>query len=85
MESGGGGGYGDPLERDPEAVRADVREGFVSAERAREGYGVVLGAAGEVDGGDSLGRGRFRIGCGRTRPTPIPGFGGGAARFASPP
>ena len=41
MESGGGGGYGDPLERDPEAVRADVREGFVSAERAREGYRTV--------------------------------------------
>ena len=49
MESAGGGGYGDPLERDPEAVRADVREGFVSAERAREGYGVVLDVAGEVD------------------------------------
>ena len=38
---GGGGGYGDPLERDPEAVRTDVREGFVSAERAREGYRTV--------------------------------------------
>ena len=50
MESGGCGGYGDPIERDPqEAVRADVREGFVSAERARDGYGVVLDAAGEVD------------------------------------
>ena len=67
MESGGGGGYGDPLERDPEAVRADVREGFVSAERARDGYGVVLDAAGEVDeeataaAREALGRGRFRI------------------------
>ena len=50
MESAGGGGYGDPLDRDPEAVRADVGAGFVSAERAREGYGVVLGADGEVDG-----------------------------------
>ena len=67
MESGGGGGYGDPLERDPEAVRADVREGFVSAERARDGYGVVLDAAGEVGeeataaAREALGRGRFRI------------------------
>ena len=67
MESGGGGGYGDPLERDPEAVRADVREGFVSAERARDGYGVVLDAAGEVDeettaaAREALRRGRFRI------------------------
>ena len=49
MESAGGGGYGDPLERDPEAVRTDVLAGFVSAERAREGYGVVLAPAGEVD------------------------------------
>ena len=50
MESAGGGGYGDPLDRDPEAVRADVLAGFVSAERAREGYGVVLAPTGEVDG-----------------------------------
>ena len=49
MESAGGGGYGDPLDRDPEAVRADVAAGFVSPERAREGYGVVLDAAGEID------------------------------------
>ncbi len=39
----GGGGYGDPRERDPEAVRRDVREGKVSAERAREVYGVDVG------------------------------------------
>ena len=49
MESAGGGGYGDPLARDPEAVRADVQAGFVSAERAREGYGVVLDEAGAMD------------------------------------
>jgi N-methylhydantoinase B len=36
----GGGGYGPPEERDPELVRRDVREGKVSAERAREIYGV---------------------------------------------
>ncbi|HET8606654.1 MAG TPA: hydantoinase B/oxoprolinase family protein, partial [Gaiellaceae bacterium] len=35
----GGGGYGRPLERDPERVARDVREGKVSAERAREVYG----------------------------------------------
>jgi N-methylhydantoinase B len=35
----GGGGYGPPLERDPERVERDVREGKVSAERAREVYG----------------------------------------------
>ena len=35
----GGGGYGPPEERDPERVARDVREGKVSAERAREVYG----------------------------------------------
>ncbi len=35
-----GGGYGDPLERDREAVRTDVSEGFVSPESAREQYGL---------------------------------------------
>ena len=36
------GGYGPPGERDPELVRRDVREGKVSAERAREVYGVAI-------------------------------------------
>ncbi|MBM3677047.1 MAG: hydantoinase B/oxoprolinase family protein, partial [Actinobacteria bacterium] len=45
----GGGGYGPPSERDPERVAADVREGWVSAERAREVYGVELGADGRPD------------------------------------
>ena len=36
----GAGGYGDPRERDPELVRRDVREGKVSAQVAREVYGV---------------------------------------------
>lgn len=38
----GGGGYGDPRARDPEAVAADVREGWISRARAREVYAVVL-------------------------------------------
>lgn len=38
----GGGGYGDPLERDPEMVRDDVKREFVSTEGARNEYGVVL-------------------------------------------
>ena len=40
----GGGGYGDPRERDPELVRADVLARFVSRERAREVYGVAFRA-----------------------------------------
>jgi N-methylhydantoinase B len=47
--SGGGGGYGAPLERDPERVRHDVAEGWISAARAEQVYGVVLGADGAVD------------------------------------
>ena len=38
----GGGGYGRPADRDPEAVLRDVREGKVSAERAREIYRVAI-------------------------------------------
>lgn len=38
----GGGGFGDPLEREPAAVLVDVREGTVSLEAARDVYGVVL-------------------------------------------
>jgi N-methylhydantoinase B len=46
----GGGGWGEPLERDPTRVLRDVHEGYVSADKARELYGVVLGAdEGEVD------------------------------------
>ena len=38
----GGGGWGDPLEREPELVQRDVIEGKVSPEAARDDYGVVL-------------------------------------------
>jgi N-methylhydantoinase B len=38
----GGAGYGDPLERDPERVLADLVDGKISASAAREEYGVVL-------------------------------------------
>jgi N-methylhydantoinase B len=40
--TGGGGGYGDPLDRDPARVAADVRNGFVSAGAAEREYGVVV-------------------------------------------
>jgi N-methylhydantoinase B len=42
--SAGGGGYGDPLERDPQKVLEDVIDGYVSIERARKDYGVVIKA-----------------------------------------
>ena len=44
----GGGGWGNPCERDPELVRADVERGLVSIEGA-ENYGVVLTLDGSVD------------------------------------
>ena len=37
-----GGGFGDPLERDPVQVREDVADDYVSVERARRDYGVVV-------------------------------------------
>ncbi len=49
MRSSGGGGYGDPLRRDPAVVMRDVELGYISAERARLGYGVALKADGSVD------------------------------------
>jgi N-methylhydantoinase B len=42
MDAAGGGGYGDPLERDPELVENDVADGYVSLERAKADYGVVI-------------------------------------------
>jgi N-methylhydantoinase B len=48
----GGGGFGAPCERDAERVRADVLEGYVTVEAARERYGVVLkGETLEIDAG----------------------------------
>ena len=41
-EVAGGGGWGDPLERDPALVLRDVLNEFVSPDAAREDYGVVL-------------------------------------------
>jgi N-methylhydantoinase B len=38
----GAGGYGDPLERDREALLQDVRDGKVTLESAREDYKVVI-------------------------------------------
>ena len=42
----GGGGWGEPLGRDPEAVLADVRAEKLSRERAEAVYGVVLAGDG---------------------------------------
>ena len=49
VRSDGGGGYGDPIERDPANTARDVREGAVSEMVARRIYGVVLDDSGAVD------------------------------------
>jgi N-methylhydantoinase B len=49
VEMPGGGGLGDPLKRDPQAVQRDVAMGYVSKESARDLYKVVLDAKGAVD------------------------------------
>lgn len=41
-DSAGGGGYGDPLERDPQLVLRDVQDERVSLQSALEHYGVCI-------------------------------------------
>lgn len=60
MRTAGGGGYGDPLERPPQKVLADVRFGYVSARRARAVYGVVLSTDGVDEAATAVLRRRLR-------------------------
>jgi N-methylhydantoinase B len=55
LDTPGGGGYGDPLARDPERVLRDVREGDVSVAAAAERYGVVVKQATNVLAVDQTG------------------------------
>lgn len=55
-----GGGYGDPLERDPELVMKDLREDIISEISAPEIYGVVVDGRGMLDG-DATQRLRTRL------------------------
>ncbi len=40
MRFGGGGGYGPPEKRDPDAIRNDLRNGYITAAFAKRHYGV---------------------------------------------
>jgi N-methylhydantoinase B len=61
VETGGGGGWGHPFDREAERVAADVRDGFVSRASAEAHYGVVLDNAGKaVDGAATAERRRRR-------------------------
>ena len=65
LQSSGGGGFGDPLERDLEAVARDLADGVVSPKKAERVYGVVL-VDGRIDE-EATQRRRQAIGAGRQR------------------
>ena len=65
----GGGGWGDPLERDPALVALEVRRGLVTADGARR-YGVVL-AAGSAADPDATARLRDELRAGRPAELPV--------------
>jgi N-methylhydantoinase B len=75
----GGGGYGDPLERRSEAVLEDVIDGYMSADKAREVYGVIVDVVDEelldyridVEGTEAL---RANL---RRSPEAVEGYGPG--------
>jgi N-methylhydantoinase B len=48
IEASAGGGWGDPMQRDPDAVLRDVRDGIISSDTAREVYGVEISACGRA-------------------------------------
>jgi N-methylhydantoinase B len=57
LETPGGGGLGDPLERNPQRVLSDVRNGYVTAKKAKEVYRVAIDA---VDGDFALNEAQTR-------------------------
>jgi len=76
IASAGAGGWGSPLDREPVRVLVDVERDFVSAQAARDEYGVVI-VDGAVDGSATTSlRARMRAADGHT------GFGYNAARTA---
>jgi len=85
----GGGGYGDPLERDPDAVLQDVLNGYVSIEAAAREYGVVVRSTKRADEQVSLPR-HFSVDMPatadlrRARSPHLPGPGQAASRRTPP-
>jgi N-methylhydantoinase B len=68
----GGGGWGDPLEREPELVQLDVLQGKVSPESARADYGVALVAQGEEWEVDAAATQKLRAGLRAARKGSLP-------------
>jgi N-methylhydantoinase B len=48
-ETTGGGGWGDPLDRDPQMVLTDFLNGYISRQGARDDYGVVIDDRDQID------------------------------------
>lgn len=71
----GGGGFGDPLERPPHKVAADVADGYVARASAEACYGVVLADDGTVDEEASAARRRAIRAARGWRQPPLHGFG----------
>jgi N-methylhydantoinase B len=82
--SQGGGGFGDPISRDPSLVAEDVADGAVSARRALLDYGVVLTPAGKADeAGTEAARHEIRVRrLGGRSPLPATERQDGARRFS---
>ena len=59
-----GGGYGDPLERDPGQVLSDVLDGYITTDDAKRDYGVVIGEEGALDVAATAASRRARAGKG---------------------
>jgi len=68
----GGGGWGDPLEREPALVQRDVLQGKVSLEAARADYGVVLVPSGEDWEIDAVATEKLRAALRAARTAPLP-------------
>lgn len=49
LVTGGGGGFGNPLDRSVQQVVADVRDGYITADQAKQQYRVVLADTGDLD------------------------------------
>jgi N-methylhydantoinase B/oxoprolinase/acetone carboxylase alpha subunit len=74
FQQSGAGGYGDPLERDPARVLADVLDEYTSIEAAREDYGVVVtgesvGLRVDADATATMRAERRRLPAARARPS----------------
>jgi N-methylhydantoinase B len=78
LATSGGGGYGNPLLRDIERVRADVELGFVSRLAAQHDYGVVFDATGALDEAKTVAERKLRLST--QLEIPIPSFNLGKDR-----